>query len=55
MSTMQVTCVNVGVGDVVAEHGVATGDDALTLLDNTTTRNAFVDELMEVLYTALSL
>ena len=31
-----------------ADEGVARGKDALTLLDNTDTRNSFINELLEV-------
>ena len=33
----------------VADEGVARGADALTLLDNTDTRNIFTNELLEVI------
>ena len=50
---------NVGTGDEVAitveeagqenpEGGVASGNEALSVLENTSTRNIFIDELMEV-------
>ena len=31
------------------EGGVASGDEALSILENTSSRNVFIDELMEVI------
>ncbi len=35
--------------DAFSDEGVARGEDALTILDNTNTRNTFINELLEVM------